>query len=836
MRFSPKWREDFGRILPVFLIYSLVIIVMTWPVVRDLSTQLIGGHVDQWTHLWTFHTVKENIFNNPYFANDIFYPIGVSLATHNIAWLNILLWLPLQAIIGEIAAYNVVFMLILTLNGTAIYLLAEEQTKSQLAAFIGGLIFTIFPYTLSHHDHANMIFITWLPLILLSLKRALETSNRRAVWLATLFIVLTSLARLHLLIMGSFLVAFYALYLLAQNYSRQNLQRLLWIGLISGVMTIVIASPILFSQITGSNPEDIFLDQQETHQTDLLSYVFPSFYHPLIQRDTIPEWVQIYAIPESIDPRTPFLGYTTIILVLYGLVMHRGRNWFWGLTAVFYILIALGPILRINNELFSDIFMPYRLIEDIYFIRILRQPHRFNIILSIPLAILAAQGAQIGLQRLKQKRHMVMATVVICGIILFEYMPIPYPHTSYTTPAWLTDLADDPDDYAILNVPFAIFSHNKRHMFDQITHGKPIVNGKVARVPREALAFIDSSPFLKAVADDADFTKEQAVSEQLRLLAEANVRYLVIHKDLLSTTDLINWREWIVIEPTYEDETLVVYLTTPQAGRDFHIEQPLTDELALMSAGSSGAAKQGEWLTIDTAWASAQPIEDDLTVCLDLIQPTSDSKERYCQPLSEAQPTSSWQSNEIVHSSYQVQINPFFAPGEYQIFLHLFNGEQQITTQPRLVGDLSVSQIERQFSPSSPEAVTAVTWDEQIVLSGYDYEGEATSDQLAVTLHWTTKQRLENSYKMFLHLLDEDGNLVSQIDYVPQNWTYPTNWWEAGEYVVDTAVLPLESIGSGTYQLQIGIYDPESGERLLASSDNAGDLVDVVVLTEIIRP
>ena len=85
-------------------VYALAVILMTWPLVTQLNSQLVGGHVDQWTHLWTFNWIKESFFSNLFYSEAIFYPVGVSLATHNIAWLNIVMWLPLQALFGEIAA------------------------------------------------------------------------------------------------------------------------------------------------------------------------------------------------------------------------------------------------------------------------------------------------------------------------------------------------------------------------------------------------------------------------------------------------------------------------------------------------------------------------------------------------------------------------------------------------------------------------------------------------------------------------------------------------------------------------------------------------------------
>ena len=74
---------------------------------------------------------------------------------------------------------------------------------------------------------------------------------------------------------------------------------------------------------------------------------------------------------------------------------------------------------------------------------------------------------------------------------------------------------------------------------------------------------------------------------------------------------------------------------------------------------------------------------------------------------------------------------------------------------------------------------------------------------------------MDLNYKFFAHLTDvETEVLVAQVDVVPYNWTYPTTWWEAGEFVSDELLMSLEGVPAGTYNLSVGVYDPDTGERL----------------------
>jgi hypothetical protein len=70
-------------------------------------------------------------------------------------------------------------------------------------------------------------------------------------------------------------------------------------------------------------------------------------------------------------------------------------------------------------------------------------------------------------------------------------------------------------------------------------------------------------------------------------------------------------------------------------------------------------------------------------------------------------------------------------------------------------------------------------------------------------------------YKFFVHLEDAtSGALVTQADVVPREWTYPTSQWRVGEIVPDEIVLSLEGVPEGEYRLWVGVYQPDTGERL----------------------
>jgi hypothetical protein len=115
------------------------------------------------------------------------------------------------------------------------------------------------------------------------------------------------------------------------------------------------------------------------------------------------------------------------------------------------------------------------------------------------------------------------------------------------------------------------------------------------------------------------------------------------------------------------------------------------------------------------------------------------------------------------------------------------------------------------------EEELGVTLGEDIHLLGYTLlDNKAQPGEIIrLTLHWKTSEEIETGYKVFLHLLDREGEIVAQRDSEPVGGLRPTSGWGIGEEIWDNygIILPKE-LPSGEYQLVVGMYDPTSGERL----------------------
>lgn len=106
-----------------------------------------------------------------------------------------------------------------------------------------------------------------------------------------------------------------------------------------------------------------------------------------------------------------------------------------------------------------------------------------------------------------------------------------------------------------------------------------------------------------------------------------------------------------------------------------------------------------------------------------------------------------------------------------------------------------------------------------IHLQGYDLSETALQPgaTLYLTLHWTTQAPVEGNYTVFTQLLGSDFRLHGQLDQQPLNNLWPTGRWQPGQPLADPYAIPIPSDAPpGEYQLLIGMYNPQTGQRLPA--------------------
>ncbi len=105
---------------------------------------------------------------------------------------------------------------------------------------------------------------------------------------------------------------------------------------------------------------------------------------------------------------------------------------------------------------------------------------------------------------------------------------------------------------------------------------------------------------------------------------------------------------------------------------------------------------------------------------------------------------------------------------------------------------------------------------DRLRLIGYDLppDGGRPGDLLPVTLYWETLAPMETRYRAFMHLVDESDQLWGQHDDDPA-CRLLTNEMRPGQRSARQFRIPVDpATPSGLYSIRLGLYDPDTLERL----------------------
>ena len=800
-------------------VYAAFAAWLIWPALANLGTAIPGDEGDAFVHLWTFDWVRDALLSgqSPYFTERIFYPAGAALYTHNIAWLNIGLWLPLQLFFSDGAAYTLAYLAVLVLNGAGTYFLVRRLTRFEAAAFLSGFIVTGWPYIITRYSQPNLIFVAFVPLALLAMHRLIESGEWRDVLWLGLAVAGIGFSRYQLLIMGAPMLALAALFWLWQAPAKGRGQTFLQLAAAAGLGALLLlpfAGPVINFQATRDFAEDIVREGQEWGEADLLGLLLPGEGVPLLGRRLMGRFPNMLT-------HTP-IGTVTLALAILGLFGRRRDRWLWLSMALLLIILALGRQLTINGQ--ELISLPYAWLEEnLLIVRLIRFPSRFLALLAIPVAVLAGYGVEVLLRRLSP-RGALAVVLILTALIAISYRRPAYRTLQLETPAWYETVAAEEGDFGLVTVPLT-GSFDEYGMYYQLTHNKPLVGGHVSRPPREVYDFINETPFLDELREQDPVPPDSGdISGQLRPLAANNLPFLIIHKRFLEPDETSDWRRWMGIAPAHEDDDLLVYPTAVIAGEDYRVLGTAVPGLDFVSGVLyPDRIGIGDPLSGITHWSIDPELPRTWTACYLVSDADGNEVEETCQLISF--PPSTGEDAQLAADAFVVPLSRISAAGTYQVSVMLASANGN-SSGPMDLGPLYVNRGGPDFEPPQPETPLAVDLGPALALAGFD--GPRVGGQtLDLTLFWHAKEETDISYRYYIHIFDaETGELAVQLDGVPRDWAYPTNSWDAGEYVSDPLSVPLGGVEPGTYVINVGFYHPDTGERLPATNADGSAITD----------
>ncbi len=611
-----RWmgRSNYGHWLAL-LLYLLLAVGLTWPVVLNLDTHVPGSDTwafDEYTfvwNMWWFRHALVDLGQNPLVSTYTFYPLGISLAFYTYNLFNAVVSLPFQSFLPLPAISNLLFLGATALSGYGAFLLAEYLLRSDgretarirqrasrvipLAAFVAGVVFAFGSYrfvyaAIGHYDKWSTL---WLPLYALYLIKTLQESRWRHAVLAGVFLALALLCEM---VFGVFLAMLTLIVLwFAWRDRRRAVQRgprwLLWgqlglIAVVAGVLYAPVLVQILREMSAGYGAAG--WGDATKLSADLVGLVTPTALHPLGLGG---EWETVLRqVREGTarfrDVNTLFLGWTTLLLAVVGALAFRRRLRAWIVAFVTFAVLSLGPLLQINGRMLFDfdgletsIPLPFILFHYVPVVQANRAPNRFSVVVMLALAVLAGYGACWMLRRLRRPALYTVGLVLVT-LVLFEHLSAPLPLTDARIPAIYQAVAEEPGDFAILQLPMGwrnsygvLGAENTRTQYYQTYHQKRLLSGNISRNPPFKLDYFERQPILESLIQLQTYGEVDSVRREAdRALAPNFVQFYDLR--------------YVVVAPGVPGRP--PYVDTRQAAIDY-VEEVLPVDLV---------RRQGDWL------------------------------------------------------------------------------------------------------------------------------------------------------------------------------------------------------------------------------------------------
>jgi hypothetical protein len=357
---------------------------------------------------------------------------------------------------------------------------------------------------------------------------------------------------------------------------------------------------------------------------------------------------------------------------------------------------------------------------------------------------------------------------------------------------------------------------------------------------RQVLWDCEDRPNEVLITDTLKATYAQSLDEVFNFCQQYKVDYFVIEKKALEESRIqrrnyfsepynsilnaaVTSQAGYVLEDipdrmrVYEDENVIVMQCKLDDMGELASQATQVDGVGILALDEiSDTVSQSGEVEMTVKWRADKELPADYDVCFSVKDRSGENRQKVCESLSPDMPASQWSISEVRYETYDFRLSPYLESGDYSIVATVNSGEESGNSSGIVLGEITYAALPRTFNTAeiNPETDYDAIWDDVIGLANYDVS-ESKSNTLELNVRWHALRRMAESYKIFLHLREAGTDVIAgQVDRVPRNWAYPTNWWEANEIISDTLSMSLDDLGLGRFELWLGFYNEESGERL----------------------
>lgn len=500
----------------VIVIYSLMTLIMTYPVISNITSSIAGSGGDPWQTLWRFEykdqEMRQALWEESSNATDIVkYVRNEFFGGGDARLVNISIWpwMWLHWLFGEPTAYNLVFLLSFILSGYGMFLLVQYLARKEIkklrnreiekfgnkeiknegkflnylfsqflpnaGPFITGIVYMFLPYHVAHaHGHFGAMQTQWLPFIILAAISFIEKPNIVKSLILSFLIILQAWSEHHYMA-WLVIAAFVACVMFRSNIAHMFTRKKSIFSLtVTGVMifVFVILPYIPTIQLASRKTSSIAVPKEQIVRlsADIASFFIPPSWHPLWGKPM--EVLFGSRVSGNEIEATQYVGLVVILIVVfyrYSLPKKSSRLLFSLLTI--FILISIGPQLKIFGSSIP-IPLPYDIIDTFPIIDTIRAVGRGGVIIGLVISILFGY---VTASQIRRWQTMVFLFIII--IVDFLFFPFPM-QTVQRSQAY--EILSTQEGTAIIEIPAATnYVVASRSLYESVFHKKQVL-GNIA--------------------------------------------------------------------------------------------------------------------------------------------------------------------------------------------------------------------------------------------------------------------------------------------------------------------------------------------------------------------
>jgi len=613
-------RTDTRNNILVFLLFSVLTLILTYPIITHISRFLPGYYLmDPILNIYILKWDAMKLLSDPLnlFQASIYYPYSNTLAYSECLIGLLPLYFAVSAVTGDpVAIYNIIILLAYLLSAYGMYLLVKNITGKVYPGIIAGIIFSYSTCLMGLYTHIQVLSIFWSLFMLLFLKKYFESGKVNYFALSLLFFVLQVLSCWYIFfqIAIMYFLFFLCFFIFKKSFAGAvKLKHVISGVLIAFIVILVFALPYYevrkeipafkrsMEEVAGFSPSPgSYLSVPSAN------LVYSKLLKPF----------RNYIFPEE---EVFFPGFIPLALFIAGsflILKKEKKHSFFIILGIVGFILSLGPFLHIGSRM-TDIPLPYAVLY--YFVPgfgSMRFPSRF--VLSVMISISVISGYAISKINIGKSGLLVKTLAVILPVfIILEHVMIPLQEQDvsrmyYTAPVYEW-LKSEKGDFGIFEAQYPLSNYydpevEAEYGYFSLYHGKRVVNGWSGIVPPIYCEVIDK--LLRFPSRD-----------MIDFLRGMKVKYIILHRrkydkeKWLEFTGNISRLEGIEFHKRFGEDFVFLLKPLKEEKPDLWFELMVPERIKagtlrkmnagflILNKGRYGYAnKPSNWLKVNAVW------------------------------------------------------------------------------------------------------------------------------------------------------------------------------------------------------------------------------------------